>query len=55
MKVLKETEKINRDLASSEKKLHKLEKEIAKVQGRLDQLNQQVKIVDKNTAEAENN
>ena len=55
MKVLKDTEKINRDLASSEKKLHKLEKEIAKVQGRLDQLNQQVKIVDKNTAEAENN
>ena len=55
MKVLKETEKINRDLASSEKKLHKLEKEIAKVQGRLDQLNQQVKIVDKNTAEAESN
>ena len=55
MKVLKDTQKINRDLASSEKKLHKLEKEIAKVQGRLDQLNQQVKIVDKNTAEAENN
>ena len=55
IKMIKETEKINRDLASSEKKLHKLEKEIAKVQGRLDQLNQQVKIVDKNTAEAENN